>query len=29
MKGKPNKKDSVEISSAELRAELIEIKDRV
>lgn len=29
MKGKPNKKDSLEVSSGELRAELIEIKDRV
>jgi DNA-binding transcriptional ArsR family regulator len=29
MSGKPKRKDSIEISSAELRAELIEIKDRV
>ena len=29
MRGKASKKDSIEISSAELRAELIEIKDRV
>src|SRR5579864_3080881 len=29
MKDKPTKNDSIEVSSAELRAELIEIKDRV